>query len=511
MREPEFDPWFVDWLRDGRSAPSDWVLPAVERHARRHPRRDALLVRWSQAMKAVALRHPLTSAAKAVVVVAAVAVTLGLGGLFLSRSPGLIRTPGPTTTQGSPTASPSASAAPSLGATPAPSVVDPATTLSGYLGAWRRGDQPWAEQHLASDHRTVLIGGTGLTDGRTLVNGAEHFEIIPGGRGWDYWESRGDPIRGGAIAGLPTVAGAWDPGNLVWAVFLLDDQGRIATQWLIIRPNVLEGHEMDGTYARPAPASVVTFLDECREAFSLRDDDVVNRRQEAIDCYSADAGVWISDNDRSGAWTETYTTGSTSDPDGPIGAWTRASGRYDEVERTGDVAMLGDIAAYPFRQSVALQRSSAATCEAGIDVLELTPNHDRIRSHWVFCGPDPLAPAMLPAEVTGTWGPRAKGPLSVALGTCDASGVCGTLRWNCHGEDCVGPLTYRGTTENGLVFEVTGANSFGCAYDQLGDTVMVKPVPNGLVVTTPRWAPGRFGDTLSRTEASPGPSPSPGG
>jgi hypothetical protein len=75
MREPEFDPRFVDWLHDGPSAPSDWVLASVERHARRHPRRRALYARWSDAMKAVALRHPLAPAtrvaAAAVVVIAA--------------------------------------------------------------------------------------------------------------------------------------------------------------------------------------------------------------------------------------------------------------------------------------------------------------------------------------------------------------------------------------------------------------------------------------------------------
>lgn len=502
MREPEFDPGFVDWLRDGPSAPSDWVLPAVGHHARRHPRRSTLPARWIDAMKAVALRHPLTPTARAMVAFAAIAVAVGLGGLFLSHSPGLISAPGTTPTPASPTAAPSAPATPGPVATPAPTVDDRAVMLSGYLDAWHRGDQSWAEQHLASDLHTVLIGSSALTDGSALANGAEHFEIISGSRGYVYWESRGDPIHGGAISALPTAAGVWDPGNLVWAVLRLDEQGRIATQWLIIRPNPFEGHEEDGTYAMSAPASVVTFLDVCRRS---------SVEQVRRDCYTPDAGVWISDNEPSGAWTETYTDGSTSDPDGPIGAFIQASGRYNGVERTGGVVMLGDIAAYPFRQSMSHQQSNSASCSAGIDVLELTPEHDRIRSHWVFCGPDPQPPALLPADVTGTWGVVSDDVLSITLATCDPSGVCGELRWHCHGEDCVGQLTYRGTTEDALAFEVTDANTGGCEYDLLGSTVLVRPTADGLEVSTLGYQPGRSGVILPPADASPSPSESPGG
>jgi hypothetical protein len=506
MREPEFDPGFVDWLRDGPSAPSDWVLPAVEHHARRHPRRRALVARWIDAMKAVALRHPLTPAARAVVAVAAVAIAVGLGGLLLTRWPALISAPGTTPTPVSPTSSPSASATPGPVATPAPALDDRAEMFSDYLEAWHRGDQPWAEQHLASDLRTVLIGSATLTDGGTLANGAEHFEIVPGGRGYVYWESRGDPIHGGTVSAMPTVAGGWDPGYLVWAVLRLDDQGRIATQWLIIRPNPFGGHEVGGTHATSAPASVVTFLDGCREAFANRYSPDAGGYTATLDCYAPGAGVWITASDPSGAWTEAYTEETANGGrDGPIDEWTQANGSYSVIERTGDVVMLGDIATYPFRQR------GSSTCAAGVDLLEMTPEHSRILSHWVFCGPDPLPPSSTPTEVTGTWGVLPEDPLSITLGSCDQTGVCGELRWHCHGEDCTGQLTYRGTTDDALAFEVTDTSTFGCAYDQLGGTVLVRPTADGLEVSTPGFEPGRNGVILPRTDASPRPSESPGG
>ena len=75
----------------------------------------------------------------------------------------------------------------------------------------------------------------------------------------------------------------------------------------------------------------------------------------------------------------------------------------------------------------------------------------------------------------------------------------------------VGQLTYSGIQEGRLAFEVTDANSFGCAYDLYGSTVLVEPAPNGLEVWTLGWSPGRPGVILPPADASPGASASPGG
>lgn len=499
MREPEFDPRFVGWLRDGPSAPADWVLPAVEHHARRHPRRRALIARWSDAMKAVALRHPLTPAARTVVVVAALAVAVAVGGVFLSGSPGIIGGPQESSSAAPATPAPASaapSATPNPPATPGPSpaTADPASMLDEYLPAWHRGDVAWGEQWLAPDLQTVVDGPSGLVlDGRE-----RHFQVIPGGRGYVYWEPRGDPLHAGSLWALPSVAGVWDPGSLVWAVFRLDEEGRIATQWLLARANLHGSHEGSGTYATPAPDGVVAFLDGCRDAFADRYAADISYRA-ALACYAPGAGAWISANDPSGAWTETYTDDEPNDAwDGPIDEWSQASESYHVVERTGDVVMLGDIAAYPFRQS------GSSSCAAGIDLLELTPDREQIQGHWVFCGPDPLPPALLPPEVSGTWGVPPLDRLSVTLGPCDPSGVCGEFRLHVD-EDCVYQLTYRGTQEGALAFETTKANSFGCAWSPwLHATVRIEPVADGLKVTVRDMSV-----TLPRAASSPAPSATP--
>lgn len=491
MREPEFDPRFVDWLSDGPSAPSDWVLPAVEHHARRHPHRRALLARWSDAMKAMALRHPVTPAARALALVAALAVAVALGGLILSGAPGLIGgpvvtspTPPMTNAPMSPTPGQSASA-PSAAPTPAPSpaALDPASMLTGYLPAWHRGDVAWGRQWLAPDHSTVLI-----TDPPDLqfADSAHHFEIVPDGRGYVYWEPRGDPFHGGSYWALPSVAGVWDPGSLVWAVFRLDREGRIAVQWLLARPNPLGQHEATGTYATAAPKAVVAFLQGCNDARQTSD------RATALACYDSAAGTWISANGGGGAWTETYTG------EGAVEAWLDAFGAYRIIERTGDVVMLGDLAAYPFRQQ-------SSSCAAGIDVFELSAGRSKILSHWTFCGPDPLPPVSLPSELVGTWGDPSR--LAVTLGACDASGVCGDLRRRDGetGENCVYPLTYRGAEGAALAFETTSANTFGCGWSGwVKTTVLVEPAPDGLTVSA-------LGSTftLSRTAPSTNPSTAP--
>jgi hypothetical protein len=371
MNEPEFDPRLIAWLRAGPSGAPERVLEAVVAHAHAN-RRRSMRTPWRDVMKTMTSGHVAAPAFRLVLVVGVTTITVALAGLFYAGWQGLpvgpAVTPSPTPVESatpSPTPGESATPAPTPGesAKPAPSrpLVDPAGVIRDTLIAWREGNVAAADDLFASDHAILAMGNPGPLE-------PMHFAIRPGHRGYaGYWERAGDDFHEGAFWAHGMVAGIFDPGSHGFVVYRFDEQNRIEVEWVVAWGTAWTTWHHSVT-AEIAPADVVAFLDRCSAALDAGDE------QTYLDCHAPEASVLISADGVRGAWTEEY-WGSAA-----VRTWLDASSAYGRITRSGDVMMIGDLVAYPFRAS------SSDTCRDGIDVIRLDSAHARIRSHWAFFG-----------------------------------------------------------------------------------------------------------------------------
>lgn len=84
MPEPDVDVRVLRWVRDGGDGPSDWVLPSVLAHVRRHPRHQTWtgrlgLLRWRRQERARLRLVAALALVATLVVVAAGLLALGAG------------------------------------------------------------------------------------------------------------------------------------------------------------------------------------------------------------------------------------------------------------------------------------------------------------------------------------------------------------------------------------------------------------------------------------------------
>jgi len=330
---------------------------------------------------------------------------------------------------------------------------DPATpgaTIAALMSMWPTGDVSGAENLYAPDRALRLIGDSSAFD-----HGAQHFEVIPGGRGYIYWEVAGDPVSGGAFWVLPSVAGIWDPGRDVMAVFRFPAEDRIAAEWIITAgATPTAPHEERKGTAAPADAETTSLLDRCADRGAAPD--------VAAACYAPDAGFWISSDEPGTDWTEAYVGADA------IRRWIAGPSAYDGITRTGDPIALGSLVTYPFTGAV-------PRCAVGVDVFELTADRTRIAGHWAFCGPN-----LLPAGLIGSWATPGIHPATLTLHACAAGEECGTFgRWD-GSEQCAYPLQYRGVTGDRVRFFTSGVSSFGCGWSPWWQSILdVRPATDG--------------------------------
>jgi ketosteroid isomerase-like protein len=351
MNEPEFDPQLLEWLREGSSQASDRVLEAADLHARAHPRRRSLGVRWGGALNAMPLGSATAPVFHLALIAGAAALGLMAGGLLYAGSHGLFDGPTPT-----PSATPSPATSPSDASRVPPDVV-----IDDMLEAWRRNDMAAIPSLYASDHTDHFIG-----DPSGLPGGSRHFEIAPEAHGgWVYWERRGIIFHQGAYWAHATVAGVWDPPSRGFVVYRFSPDDRIAVQWVLVDRL---GSALDAAPATSARVKVTAILDECLAALDAGDGAAYST------CYAPDGAFRVSADGPGGVWTEEH-LGSAA-----IGAGLARSA-YADTERTGDVVLIGDMVAYPFR-------SSSTDCRAGIDVFQFDATVELIVNHWALCGPE---------------------------------------------------------------------------------------------------------------------------
>jgi ketosteroid isomerase-like protein len=351
MHEPEFDPRLIDWLRDGPAGASDWVLESVVHHARRHPRRPSLLVRWSDAMKAIPVARPARPAVRLGAVLGAAALVIALAGLLYVGSQNLVSP--------IPTAGPTATPGPS---NPAPASV--VAAIDGKLDAWRDGRTDAASTYYATGATLrVIVVNPGP---QQPVPDRSNFEIRPGQRGWEVWDRSGPIVGDGPYWVHPTRYGVFTMYD-GYVVYRFDRDNRIEAEWVIL---VRTGSTAHGTEA----AARGTLLDGCLDAINTGDTSALRA------CYAADAELRISSDSPDGDWTGEY-VGLDAIDEG-LG---HGSGVDAAVERTGDMVFQKNLATYPFRGS------ASDGCSAGIDVFELTPDFEQVRRHWRFCGSQDVA------------------------------------------------------------------------------------------------------------------------
>jgi hypothetical protein len=442
-------------------APTQVRPTELARHfAVAHPHRRGVLARWS---------NGLTPAMAWALLVTGLLLALLVGSVLVGgRRPQLATVIAPP-----PTATPDPSAL----------LADPAAVIAARMSAWYAGDTAATSLLYASDHTVVVVGDD------TGVYVSDHFETRPAGLDDAYWEPRSTPFHGGPYWAQATVAGVarvGDPGRDVLAVYRFDRDNRIETEWLVVAEGTGPGTHEQRDAAVP-PDDVVAFLDGC--AGSYRDLDAAPYPT----CYASDVKSQVSAGSRGGHWTEEWFSGAIE---------------YTGITRTGDMVMIGNLVAYPFR-------GSADACAAGIDAFELDPSTGRILSHWAFCGPEAspasaVPAAAIPPELVGTWSGSSAKPETLVLGSCEFGEECGRFeRFDDNGEHCVYPLEYRSSTGDEFKFLSVAANSFGCGWSPWYRTaVYVRLTPEGTVVVRNDYpVGGSF--TLLRANGSPAPSASP--
>lgn len=407
-----------------------------------------------------------------------VAVLLLLFGLLVGFVAGLVAGSRPDLVM---TASPDPTSLATPLASGAWAPTSPEYAISTLLRAWHEGDPATARQLYVDEPARLVIGSLAAFD----REGARHFDVIDDARGWVYWEPRGLPTHAGAYWAQPSVAGFWDPGADVIAVFRFDANNRITTQWTIVSgavPEVLHEERQ----ATPASPEIEALLETCTA--------VDTTRPALSACYTPEADFWISADEPGTGWTEEYVGADE------IQHWIDSASVLHGTSQSGDVIVLGNLAVRAFT-------SGRIACAAGVEVFELSADQSRIAGHWAFCGPDAI-----PAGLIGTWSASGTRPPILSLGACVTDEECGTFERFDGVEQCVYTLRYRAALGDIAEFMTTDASSFNCGWSPWADSLLdVRLAADGTVDVWVQELPSSRYEGLIRAEDTPDASANPHG